>query len=190
MNNNTITDALRYYDQYTDKFKNLRRKVRYIQRYSDKQQGLEGLHMIFYDADMKKLFISKVEILGKYYNNINTWVWGWSLPDVSKSLVRTIRNVFLYGTDIDINDNQVNTMLRYELITSRFRIDNDIQIEIHCAIASYLAKKPFVMAFRDMDVSKDGLTKVKNDDDIEKTNTTFYVFIMDIPEYIDTADDN
>ena len=42
--------------------------------------------------------------------------------------------------DININNDPANILLKNELLTSRFRITDMTQIDIHCALASYLSK--------------------------------------------------
>lgn len=184
MNSDIVTDSLRYYDENNGKYRKIKRKIKFIQHAKMDKTDLEGVRLNFYDADMNQLFVSRVEILGKYYNNIRTWVWGWSLPGINKFLTATIRNVFLYGTDIDINDNPANVMLRNELITSRFRIDDEVQLEIHCAIASYLAKKPFILEWKDMNIRPDGYTEIKDEEETGSTDVTYYTFIMDPPDFL------
>lgn len=180
-----INDALKYYDSNNRLYDSIRKKIRYFEHDSVDKRDVEGVRFIFYDKDMNKLFTSRVEIFGKFYNSINTWVWGWSLPGINKSLTSLIRKVFLYGTDIDINDNSANIMLRNELVTSRFRIEDNVQLDIHCAIASYLAKKPFVFALTTLNVSFDELAEIDVLDNLDlnaKTDSVaYYVYIIDPP---------
>ncbi|VBB17991.1 hypothetical protein YASMINEVIRUS_454 [Yasminevirus sp. GU-2018] len=177
-----VNDALKYYDSNNEKYRSIKKRLRYVKFADVDKKDIEGLKLVFFDEDMNELFVSRVEILGKYYNNINTWLWGWSLPGINKSLTSIIRKVFLYGTDIDLNNNPANIMLKNELVTSRFRIDNEIQLDIHCAIASYLAKKPFVLAWKDLIFNQDGPTEMKGDDYEGDTDVTYYTFIIDPPE--------
>jgi hypothetical protein len=88
----------------------------------------------------------------------------------------------LYGTDIDIDKNPTNILLKNELVTSRFRIEDNVQIDIHCAIASYLAKKPFIFVWKDLplkDKDDDSALEIHNDTD---TDVTYYTFFIDPPD--------
>lgn len=177
-----VNDALKYFDGNNDKYKHIKKKIKYVKHAVVNRKDIEGVKLLFFDDDMNEMFTSRVEILGKYYNSINVWVWGWSLPSINKSLTSIIRKVFLYGTDIDLNENPANISLKNELVTSRFRIEDEIQIDMHCAIASYLAKKPFVFAWRDLPFKKDdSAIEIKNDL-INETDVTYYTFIVDPPD--------
>jgi len=181
MSINIVNDALEYYDRNNEKFKNLKKRIKYI-KYADAEPGdIEGVKLLFYDEDKNELFRSRIEILGKYYNNINTWVWGWSLPGIDKSLTSIIRKVFLYGTDINIQ-NPANVLLKNELITSRFRVVDNVQIDIHCAIASYLAKKPFIFMWKEFLFKPDEMGEVKSEYYDGDTDVTYYTYIVDAPD--------
>jgi hypothetical protein len=177
-----VNDALKFYDQNNEKYHNIKKRIKYIKFAQTEQQDIEGVKLIFFDENKKELFVSRVEILGKYYTSINTWVWGWSLASIEKSLTAIIRKVFLYGTDIDINNNPANILLKNELITSRFRVEDNVQIDIHCAIASYLAKKPFIFLWREFMIKTSDFTEVKGEFYGEKTDVTYYTFIVDPPD--------
>jgi hypothetical protein len=181
MSINIINDALRFYDTNNELYENVKKKIKYIKRATVNPTDVESVKFTFYDKEKNELFTSRIEIVGKYYNTINTWVWGWSLPNTDKSLTSIIRKVFLYGTDIDTRTVS-NVVLKNELVTSRFKIDDDIQLDIHCAIASYLSKKPFIFAWRNTIVSQGTeWSEVKNKDDDEEISVTIYTFILDPP---------
>lgn len=176
-----VNDALKFYDHNNELYKNIKKKIKYVRHAPMNSTDVESVRLTFYDADQNELFTSRVEILGKYYNSIKTWVWGWSLPGINKSLTSIIRKVFLYGTDIDLNNNPANVLLKNELVTSRFRIEDDVQLDIHCAIASYLAKRPFVFAWKDLMFKEGEPTEVKSEFYEGETDVTFYTFIIDTP---------
>jgi hypothetical protein len=176
-----VKDSLEYYDRNNEKYKDLKKKIKYVKHADVDQSDIEGLKLIFYDENKEELFTSRVEILGKYYNTINTWVWGWSLPGIDKSLTSIIRKVFLYGTDIDIT-NPANVLLKNELITSRFRVVDNVQIEIHCAIASYLAKKPFIFLWKEFLIKVGEMGEVKGEFYEGDTDVIYYTYIIDPPD--------
>ena len=84
MSVNIIKDALEYYDSNNEKYENIKKKMKYVKLADINQSDIEGVKLIFYDENKNELFSSRVEILGKYYNSINIWVWGWRLPSISK----------------------------------------------------------------------------------------------------------
>lgn len=178
-----VNDALKYYDTNNEKYKHIKNHMKYFKIAVNDKNDIESLKLIFYDDDKKELFTSRCEILGKYIADIDVWIWGWSLPNIAKYLTTIIRKVFLYGTDINIDrTNIANTILKNELVTSRFKIEDEIQIDIHCAIASYLSKKPFVFAFGNLpSVSHEGqLHKINTSSDNNKI--IYYMFIIDPPD--------
>lgn len=182
MSINIISDALAFYDANNELYKKIKKKIKHVKREMMNPNDVENVKFTFYDADKNALFTSRIEILGKYYNTINTWIWGWCLPEIPKSLTSIIRKVFLYGTDID-RSGLANVMLRNELLTSRFRIEDEIQLEIHCAIASYLSKKPFILEWRNMKVAQgEEWSEINSDESDEKSNVTIYTFILDPPD--------
>ena len=188
-----IPEALKYYDENAQKYKHIKKHIKFINNSVDTKKDIEGVKLDFFDKDMNILFTSRLEIIGKYYGDIKVWVWGWSIPTLDKYFTSIIRKVFLYGTDIIINNNVSNVLLKNELITSRFRIDDDIQIDIHCAIASYLAKKPFIVTLNDnifdsasfeiandADIYDKSSFEIANDDNAK--STIFYAFVIDPPD--------
>ena len=85
-----VNDALKYYDSNNERYNSIRKKIRYVKHAPMEKTDVEGIKLIFYDESKKEIFTSRVEILGKYYNSINAWVWGWSLPTINKSLTNII----------------------------------------------------------------------------------------------------
>jgi hypothetical protein len=179
MSVNIVNDALKYYDFNNDKYKAIKNRIKYIKRDTLGTKDIESFKATFYDKDRNELFTSKIEILGKYYSDMNIWIWGWSLPDIDKFLTTIIRKVFLYGTDINVSNNPSNFLLKNELITSRFKIDDYIQLEMHCAIAAYLAKKPFIFPLNNLLFDIDSVIEIK-----ENTNSDIiiYIIIIDPPD--------
>ncbi|AYV77635.1 MAG: hypothetical protein Dasosvirus16_2 [Dasosvirus sp.] len=177
-----VKDALEYYDFNNEKYKHLKKKMKYIEKVKKTHNGIEGREYVFYDRNKKEIFRSRVEILAKYYTTLNVWIWGWGLPNIPKSHATIIRKVFLYGTDIHVDERKMDAMmLKNELVTSRFKIVNDIQLDIHCALASYLAKKPFVFIFKDL-LDIEGIARIKGEFYKKETNVRYYMFIVDTPD--------
>ena len=178
-----MSDALKYYDKNNEKYLNIKKKIKYVKYGVVNEKDIEGLKLIFFDENHVELFTSRVEILAKYYNFNNVWIWGWSLPNIKKSLTSIIRKIFLYGTDIDIK-NYENILLKNELVTSRFRISDPIQIDMHCALASYLSKKPFIFLWKEF-IFRTDIMEVKGEFSEEKTEIIYYTFIVDPPDFSD-----
>jgi hypothetical protein len=136
-----ITNSLKYYDFNQEKYSKLFNKFKY---YSIVQVETDIEHdkILFFDKDKQLIFESKYEILGIYYVSSQIWAWSWSIPNLNKNLVYTTRKILNYG--LDIIPSREDIFIKAEIITSRFRISNEIQLDIHAAIASYISKKPMI----------------------------------------------
>ncbi len=136
---NIIPLALEYYDKntelYGDKFDNV--KYYKIERFAD-ESVFDAV--IFLDAQKEVLFKSRFNIIGSYVPNLNLWKWAWSNPELKRKDTAIARKIINYGMELENNKS-----LHSELTTSKYHIQNSIQLDIHIAIASYLAKKPLVV---------------------------------------------
>ena len=134
-----VRDSLEYYDNNYEIYNTKLDKAYYAElkiNSNDFQQN----EIIFFDKDDKQLYTSKFEYIGIYQPKIELWSWAWALPFMKKKGINIIKKIFNYGTELD----PVSHFLKSELITSRFRINHKIQLDLHCAIASFLAKKPVI----------------------------------------------
>ena len=183
MNTNIITQSLEFYDKNSELNKELINKIQYI--HIIKKSEEEKFNFIeLYDKEFNLLKKSKYEILGIYNSNGKIWTWGWSLAILTKELVNTSKKIFNYGFDLD----QENLFLKNELITSRFKISNKIQIDIHVAIGSYLSKNKFIFSYKIYNNNKQHENIIKHNNlpllDIKKTyeNENFneyYLILLD-----------
>ena len=185
-----IQNALKEYDANNLKYAKYMKKVKYIQYINSDGGDIESITCIFYDKDNKKLFSSKIEIVGKYYKNYNMWVWAWSLPLLDKTVTDTIKNIFLYITDIYTKKgiaNANNIVIKQHFLTSRFLISDIIQIDIYCAISSYLSKVRLICELPGYAINQES-NKIENTliDFTDKNNLDGnYCFIKDPPNIID-----
>lgn len=130
-----IATALEYYDSYNEKYRGLFKKVKNT-KIELTPYDMERNKIKLLDKDNEELLTSKYEVVGVYSNEYKMWSWAWSVPKFKKNNTYISRKILYYGLDLDPESS-----LKSELITSRFLISNPIQIELHLAIASYLAKK-------------------------------------------------
>jgi len=177
----TINDALEYYDRNGELYERIKKRITYIETYNPPNITTYKPHFNFYDNDKKLLFSSRVEIIGIVYNDHRMWVWGWAIPNLEYEVISTIRNVLIYGTTLDGSSNDIG-LIKTELITSRYGLTDLIQIEIHCAIASYLAKIPFIFRIDNFNLDSGKIEKLAPYDDI--SGTSVYLYILDPPKDI------
>ena len=157
-----IRDALEFYDKNTEKYKNIIDKIIYV-KFKESINEHEHNYIYVYDENKKELFSSRYEYIGLYEPNkdtsFNIWTWGWAIPSLSKKNTIIIRKLLMYGTELDPKQN----FLKSELITSRFKINNEIQLDIHLSIASYLSKKAVIFKmkqFKNVSI-ENNLTNIK-----------------------------
>lgn len=162
MNNDIdiIKIALEYYDKHSQKYDDIIKDVDSV-NFHKAQNDLEYNKITLYNKNNKLLFEGKYEIMGAYYPNTQIWIWGWALSKLNKSYVKTIKNIFDYGIQLN-PDIPSNYFLKLELLTSRLKISDEIQLEIYTSLASYLSKNSFIYKYNP---SEDG------------ENIIYYLFI-------------
>ena len=175
---NLISDSLEYYDNNTEKYNDFFKKVRYI-KFADVMKDMQHNVIFMYDNSKQQILKSRYEIIGVYNNKSRTWTWAWSIPRFRKNTTHIARKIINYGMDLDPESR----FLKTELITSRFRITNPIQLDIHAAIASYLSKKYLVykyVSYINFTIDQSGLVDITN---IPKENkdeySIYYMFLLD-----------
>lgn len=136
-----VVNSLENYDINVQKYHKLISKIKYYKGISS-EKDMEHNIIVFYDKDKHELFRSGYQILGQYHNYSNIWMWAWAMPTLTKNSTYLSKKILNYGLDIDPNDA---LLLKTELTTSRFKITNDIQLDIHIAISSYISKIPFII---------------------------------------------
>jgi hypothetical protein len=147
MNNeiDIIKLALEYYDKQSEKYDVLLKTIHTVD-FETAKHDLDYNKIFMYNKDKELILESKYEIMGAYYPNTNIWIWGWSLHKLNKYYVKIIKNLFDYGIQLNPNTPN-NSFLKMELVTSRFKISDKIQLEIYAAIAAYLSKTTFVFKY-------------------------------------------
>ena len=137
-----VRNAFEYFDKNQEKIKNKFDKVNYIS-VETTDKDLEHNVMVFYDSNFKKLFDSKIEKIGIYDKVSHIWSWAWAVGYFKKNETNIIRKILFYGTELDPSSR----FLKTELVTSRFKISNIVQLDMHCAIASYFSKKKYIFKY-------------------------------------------
>ena len=182
---NLILNSFEYYDKNNEKIKDKFIDVKYISldmKYNDLQHN----NIIFYDKDLKELFKSRFERIGIYENKSQIWSWAWTISYFEKNETNIIRKILFYGIELD---SAKSSFLKSELITSRFRITNKTQLDIHCAIASYLSKKPHIFSYKVfsnyelidnkyLNILEPKYTYTKEEE--ENYELTYYIFLLDL----------
>ncbi len=176
-----IRNAFDYYDKNQEKIKNKFDNVNYISLETT-DKDLEHNIIVFYDSNLKELFKSRVEKIGIFDKVSGIWSWAWSVAYFKKNETNIIRKILYYGTELDPKSR----FLKTELVTSRFQISNVAQLDMHCAIASYLSKKPIIFKYNIFSSPKiidNKYVDILNPDYSNKTDENFelvyYNFLLD-----------
>lgn len=135
-----IIQSLNYYDSNNEKYSKLYDKFKYYSIITSENDTDHNI-IIFYDKNNEIIFKSRYEILGMYNASSSLWIWGWSMPSLQKNELYLSRKILNYGFDLLLKESH---FLKSELITSRFRISDTIQLTIHTSIASYISKNPMI----------------------------------------------
>ncbi|AYV80195.1 MAG: hypothetical protein Gaeavirus15_5 [Gaeavirus sp.] len=137
----TVRDSLEYYDINQLRFSKFLNKIRYI-------EWINNINLtdtiIFYDKHKKKLLESSYEIMGIYVPKTHMWKWSWSIPSIPKKHTFISRKILEYAFNLD---HEKEYLLRSELINSKVKINNDLQLDIHIGLSSYVGKQPFIFKF-------------------------------------------
>jgi hypothetical protein len=176
-----IKNSFEYYDKNNEKIGNKFDKVNYIS-FEFNQKDLEHDVIIFYDSKLKELFRSRTEKIGIFDKISKIWTWAWAVSSFKKNETNIVRKILQYGTELDPS----TIFLKTELITSRFRISNKIQLDMHCAIASYLSKKKQLYKYTIFNLLKlidNKYIDILNPDYSKNEDVNFeleyYVFLLD-----------
>jgi hypothetical protein len=173
-----VTNALEYYDENNDKYKHLFKNVKYI-RLIDGATDMDHNMIYMYDENDNEVLNSRYEIIGLYSNESNAWIWAWSVPTFAKNSTVTSRKMVTYGTNL----NPESTFLKAELITSRFRIANSIQLDIHVALASYLSRNPLVyklVLYQTHHLLTEKSPKIEISENSTDPSLAYYLFLLDM----------
>ena len=172
-----VTNALEYYDAnneiYNDTFKNV-----YYIKFIEAENDLEHNIIIYFDKNKNEIFRSKYEVIGLYNTNSNTWTWAWAISSFKKNNTNIVRKIWNYGAVLDPSVKYLKT----ELITSRFRVADPIQLDIHVSIASYLSKNPLIYKHNvniQPKIDADGYFHVNESMGESEHFTIYFMFLLD-----------
>lgn len=146
-----VKSSLEYFDKNMEIRSKTLSKFKFVKIITNTNIDMDRNIIIFYDKNGTELHKSKYERLGTYYNLSNTWIWSWANPTRNKNETYISKNILKYGLDIDVDKSKsdFNDMMfiKTELVTSRFRISDPIQLDVHIALSSYISKIPLIIPF-------------------------------------------
>jgi len=153
MTDTTIINSLAYYDNFNKKNKKM---LDIIDSYIE----MDNKIFMFVDKDNKELFKSRVETISIYIRDIKLWQWEWSSVNMEKVFLNIVKKLLKYGIDISETNRE---HIKSYLITSRFKITNDLELYVLCSLIAYLSKTPYIWYDK---------------------KTSRYLFLLDFPEIV------
>jgi hypothetical protein len=116
-------NAIRGYDEAKGEFEEKITDAVYIQR----EGTISGStnYITFYDKDKHKIHRVQYEYCGMYIHHKQCWVWGWAIPNITRSLKSTARKLLNYGLDMESNE-----ILSVFFITSRYQLKDKLHLDI------------------------------------------------------------
>lgn len=177
MNNvkDIIVNSLKYYDANNEKYSKILDKIKYY-TFTLNKEDINHSIIHFYDKNEQEFFSSRYELLGIYTPKINLWSWGWAIPYLEKNKIYLSKKLLLYGIDMSYTESP---FLKSELTTSRFKIADDTQLDIHAAIASYISKNPLIIRLIYEPSTYTENTKAEYLHDFTDNSIIWYLFLLD-----------
>lgn len=182
--NTLVSDALEYYDTNNEKYELFFKRVKNI-KFEEAKSDLDYYQIVFYDNNEIIIGRSRYENIGVYSQKGKVWTWAWSISTFAKKTTSIIRKVLAYGFDIDSN----KIFLKNELITSRFKISDKTQLDIHIAIASYLSKQPAIFIIKKPPNTPQNEIVVDVDFDKNDDNVYYFLYILDYDKLVKSNTD-
>ena len=140
-----IPRSLEYYDKNVEDYEPFFNNV-YDSKTIQNDKDMERNKILFYNKKNDVILESEYEIIGLFYKKYNLWSWGWAIPSLKKNETYIIKKLLNYALDIDISrtNNKSFGFIKTELINSRSKITDELQLHIHLALASYLSKNKII----------------------------------------------
>lgn len=137
--NPIVRNSLEYYDHHQPQIQKILDKIEYI-------KVIDGINVndeyIFFDSNDEEFFRSRIETLGMFVPQDNTWKWSWAIPFAKYHNTLITRKILDYAFTLDPS---TDLHLKSTLTSSKLIITNQYQIDIYLALSSMLSKKPFIL---------------------------------------------
>ena len=133
-----IINSLENYDKKNKKYKKYIENSKII--YKDNETKNEFTLVNKNNNDEIKLK-TKYETLGIFDYQTKIWTWAWLLPNLPKNQTTIAKKLLEYGLTLEPKTNSEDHFyIKSQLLNSRFTIENDIELDIHLAVSTYLIK--------------------------------------------------
>lgn len=141
--NNLIKKSLEFYDNQNA----INYKYLFNSQLLNRPNEEKVLIVDEFNFDNIKLEAS-YEILGIFDNQTKVWIWSWLLPNMSLNEILISKKLLDYGLKLEPSSNTHDHFyIKSQLTNSRILIENNIELDIHLAIISYLVKDLYLFIY-------------------------------------------
>lgn len=142
---------------------NINHLIKKSLEYYDDQQNtninyLKNSHLLFEKENVIKIveednhdnikLQTNYEILGIFDYQTKIWIWSWLLPYLNTSETVISRKLLDYGLKLEPDSNTNDHFyIKSQLLNSRILIENNIELDIHLSLISYLVKDLYNFIF-------------------------------------------
>ena len=139
-----IKERLDFFDKSNEKFYHLIKSAP-----ENVTQNETELTILFKDKNVD-IYQGKATILGTFDLNTRIWVWAWVTPYYTLNQTKHSRDILNYGLNLEPDTNTgMHFYLKNHFISSRIYFETDIALDIHLALALYIAKTKFIYSKSD-----------------------------------------
>lgn len=142
--NNLIKKSLEYYDKQQTKHKHYWYESDIITESNENK-------VILVDSKNENniKLKSTYEVLGIFDNQTKVWIWAWLLPYLTYNETIISRKLLDYGLKLEPDSNTNDHFyIKSQLLNSRILIEDDIELDIHLALVSYLVKELYLFVIK------------------------------------------
>lgn len=132
-----IKNSLIYFDNQNFKYKKFLKNTKI---YIFEKKIIDSKTDIDIDDNLK----FETELLGIFSHTTNIFIWSWSLPNVNANEIKISRELLNYGLQLEQQSNTIiHFFLKSLLVNARNYIENDYDLDLIQAIASYILKDKY-----------------------------------------------
>lgn len=136
-----IKNSLIYFDNQNFKYKKFLKNTKI---YIFEKKIIDSKTDIDIDDNLK----FETELLGIFSHTTNIFIWSWSLPNVNANEIKISRELLNYGLQLEQQSNTIiHFFLKSLLVNARNYIENDYDLDLIQAIASYILKDKYNFIF-------------------------------------------
>lgn len=146
----------------------------------------------FLDENGDEIFSSRYEILGSYNSYLKMFMWSWANYSLNKNSLNISKKILNYAFNLNSLDDSF--FFKISLITSKLLFENEMHLDFHIALCSYLTKHPLMFEHKTYPTNNNTKISEKNnkkiilrkrkiiDDEIFLTNYLILLDYQNVPK--------